>query len=287
LAILADTPHSLQMRVALRSELGLDKPAYMQYLIWLRRLFDGSFGGRSFQTGEIIGQMVTRELSVTFLLAGYTFLLSVFWALPLGVVAGYRPGRPLDRTLRVISLAGLSLPNILAASLILIGLLKIFRWSPPIIYSNIAEDFGSHLQMMIWPAVILSLEYGSHLFRSVRNGIFVTLKKQYISGAKARGASPAHILLRHALPPVTALTLSVAGANFGALIGGALVLEAVFGLPGIGRGLVQAALARDLPVIQSYAVLLVGLYLILNILIDLLLRSIDPRQRFVGAGVSR
>ncbi|MBN1685147.1 MAG: ABC transporter permease, partial [Spirochaetales bacterium] len=279
LMILADTPHSVQMRAALRSELGLDKPAIVQYLIWLARMFDGSFGGRSFETGDEIGSMVGEQLPVTFLLAGYTFVFSVLWALPAGIVAGHRSGRVSDRFLRFFALVGLSIPNILAASMILLGLLKVFRWSPPIIYTPPGEDGAAHFQIMLWPVLILSFEYGSHLLRAARNAVAGVLKSPFIRGAKARGVPPFALLFRHAMPPVLAITISLAGAHFGALIGGALVLEAVFGLPGIGRGLVQAAVARDFPVIQSYVVILVGLYLLLNMAADLLYSSIDPRLR--------
>jgi len=157
--------------------------------------------------------------------------------------------------------------------------LKLFKWSPPIIYAPPGEHIIDHVQMMVWPVLILSFEYGSHLLRVVRNAVVQTLKTGYIRGAKARGVLPVSLLFRHAAPPVAALTLSVAGTHFGALLGGALVLEAVFGLPGVGRGLIQAATARDFPVIQSYAVLLVGLFLLVNLLVDLSHRCIDPRQR--------
>jgi peptide/nickel transport system permease protein len=275
--MLSDTPHSLEMRAALRNELGLDKPAAVQYLTWLRRMFDGSFGGRSFETGDSISSMIGRQLPVTFLLSGYTILISFVWALPFGAWAGSRPGTLGDKAMGVFSLAGLSVPNILAASIVLLGLLKIFKWSPPIIYSSPVEDFSGHLQMMLWPVLILSLEYGSHLLRVVRTGVAETMKKPFILGAKARGTSPRALILRHAAPPITVLTLSVAGTQFGVLIGGALVVEAIFGLPGIGRGLIQAALARDFPVIQSYTVLLVSLYLVVNVCVDLLHGFIDPR----------
>ncbi len=284
LTMLADTPHSLEMRKALRNELGLDKPPTVQYLTWFRRLFDGSFGGRSLETGEIIAVMVERQLPVTFLLAGYTLLLSLLWALPLGALAGYRPGSPADRFLGGFSLVGLSLPNILAASLVLLGLLKVFKWSPPIIYVSPGENLAEHLQMVLAPVLILSLEYGSHLLRIVRKETAATLKKPFIVGAKARGAPPRAIVLRHAAPPITVLTLSVAGTQFGALIGGALVLETIFGLPGIGRALVQAALARDFPVIQSYTILLVASYMIIHVLIDLLHGLIDPRLTHTARG---
>ena len=282
LTMLADTPHSLEMRAALRNELGLDKPAAVQYAIWLGRMFGSSFGGRSLETGEAISSMGGRQLPVTLLLAGYTLVISLLWALPLGAWAGARPDTPGDRVLGIFSLAGLSLPNILAASLVLLGLLKVFKWSPPIIYSSPGEDFSGHFQMMLWPVLILSLEYGSHLLRIVRTGVAETLKKPFILGAKARGTPPRVLILRHAAPPITILTLTVAGTQFGALIGGALVLEAVFGLPGVGRGLVHAALARDFPVIQSYTVLLVALYLVVNTIVDLLHGLIDPRLTFVA-----
>jgi len=287
LSILADTPHSVQMREALRNELGLDKPAYVQYLTWLGRIFDGSFGGRSFETGGQIGELIAAQLPVTLLVSGYSIILSCIWALPTGFIAGYKPGKLRDKFLNVFSLIGLSVPNIFAASIVLVGLLKIFRWSPPIIYSTPNENLAEHLYMAIWPVLILSLEYGSHLLRTVRAAVGETLKTQYIRGAKARGINPVSLLLRHAMPPVASITFSVAAAHFSALIGGAIVLEAVFGLPGVGRGLVQAAIARDFPVIQSYSVLLVGAFLLIQMAVDVLQRFLDPRQRTAETVFSR
>jgi ABC-type dipeptide/oligopeptide/nickel transport system permease component len=277
LSILGDTPHTVEMREALRAELGIDKPLPTQYAAWLRALFDGSFGGRSLETGENISAMAAAQLPVTFLLAGYTLFISILWALPLGAWAGYRPNRAGDKILGAFSLVGLSIPNIFAASILLLGLLRIFRWSPPIIYSPAGDGMTFHLQMMLWPVLILSLDYGSHLFRAVRSALITTLKKQYVLVARARGTPPPTLVLRHAGPPVAVLGISVTASHFGALLGGALVLESIFGLPGIGRGLVSAALARDFPVVQSYAILLVVLHQLVQLLADLINGMIDPR----------
>jgi len=267
------------MRTALRSELGLDKPAHVQYLIWLGRLFDGTFGGRSFESGELIANLVAKQLPTTLLLAAYTIVLSICWALPAGFISSQKPDGLLDRIIRGFSVIGVSLPNILAASFILLGLLRIFKWSPPIIYSTPGESLLEHLGITLWPVLILSFEYGSHVLQVFRTGLIKTLKSPYIRGARARGVSPNSLLFRHAMPPVGVLTLSVAVAHFGSLISGALVLEAIFGIPGVGRGLVQAAIARDYPVIQSYAFLLVALFLVLQIVADITHRFLDPRQR--------
>lgn len=277
LGMLADTPHSLEMRAALKNELGLDRPAVVQYGTWLKKMFDGSFGGRSLSTGEEIASMVAEQLPVTLLLGGYTLVFSLLWALPVGVWSGFREGSAGDRIVGALSLAGLALPNILAASLVLIGLLKVFKWSPPIIYSAPLEDLPGHIQMMLWPGLILSIEYGLNLMRVIRRGIAETLKKPFILGARARGIPPRSILLRHVFPEITVTALAVTGTQFGVLIGGAVVLEAIFGLPGIGRGLVQAAQARDYAVIQSYSSLLVAFYLVINGGVDFLHGLIDPR----------
>lgn len=146
-------------------------------------------------------------------------------------------------------------------------------------YFALTESITEHFHLVVWPVLILSFEYGSHLLRVVRNGVIETFHRQFVLGARARGVPPSSLLLRHTVPPVASLALSVASTHVSVLLGATLVLEAVFGLPGMGRGLVQAAIARDFPVIQSYTFLLVAIFLIIRIGVDLLHGLLDPRQR--------
>ncbi|MBT3272217.1 MAG: ABC transporter permease [Spirochaetales bacterium] len=279
LVILGDTPHTLEVREALREELGLNKPLYVQYASWLGSMFNGSFGGRSLETGETIKSLLANQLPVTLLLTTYTLILSVIISVPLGAVIAGRNSVLLDVPFRIISLGGLALPNVWIGSIILLGLLKIFHWSPPIIYDGLLSDPITHMQMMIWPVLILSFEFGSHLYRITRTSVAETLRADYTAAARARGVGGIRLIFKHALPSAGNSILTVIGLQAGTLLGGTLVLESIFGLPGIGRGLVQAARSRDYTVIQSYAALLVFLFLAINLVTDILYMFLDPRTR--------
>ncbi len=279
LVILGDTQHTLEVREALREELGLNRPLLEQYASWLGRMFDGSFGGPSLETGESIASLLSMQMRVTLLLTAYTVIISTVISIPLGTAAAGHRRHLLNVPVRLITLGGLALPNVWVAAMVLIVLLKLFRWSPPIIYADLLSDPVSHLQMMVWPALILSWEYSSHLIRITRASVAETLKTEYIKAARARGIHGVRLLARHALPASSAPILTTAALQIGTLLGGTLVLESIFGLPGMGRGLVHAALARDYPVIQSYAALLVFLFLSINLLTDVIHMLIDPRVR--------
>ena len=279
LTILADTPHTEEMREALREELGLKAPLPIQYLRWLRDLVNGSFGGASLHSGETLASMIRRQAPVTLLLTMYTMAVSLLLALPLGIYCALKPNKIVNGVLSAVSLAGLSLPNVLIATIVLLVLLYAFRWSPPIIYMPPGADGAEHLQMMIWPVLILAWEQASHLFRLVRTSMGEVLSKEYIKTARGRGIPIPSLVLKHSLGGVAGAILTVIGLQFGVLLGGALVLETIFGLPGIGRGLVDAALARDLPVVQSYAVILVFFFIVANLVTDTIHAAADPRIR--------
>jgi peptide/nickel transport system permease protein len=279
LTILADTPHSVEMREALRDELGLNDPLPQQYARWLWNMLNGTFGGHSMETGEPISEMVRREAPATALISVYTLAVSLAAAFPLGLWAAMKPSRSVSATIRAITLAGLSLPNVLVASLVLLGLLRMFRWSPPIIYSTPGQDLGQHLQMVVWPVLILSWEFGSHLIRILQSTVSEVLQKEFVTAAVARGVPRLSIALRHTLRASGGPVLNVIGLQVGVLLGGTLVLESIFGIPGVGRGLVHAALARDLPVVQSYATIMVTLVLVVNLLVDVAHSAADPRTR--------
>ena len=276
LVIAGDVPVSAETRVALQEEFGLNDPLPVQYGRWLQSMVNGEFGGRSLANREPIGSIIGRQLPVTLLLAGYTLLLSISISVPLGVLAAAWNNRWPDHIIRVATLGGLALPNLLVALLVLLGLLLLFRWSPPIIYTTPWGGPWNHLQMVAWPALILAWEYSSHLVRVTRSSMLEALGQSYITTARSKGL-PGHTILRHALGNALIPTVTMLGLQFGILFSGALILESIFGLPGIGRGLVQAALARDYPVIQSLAMLLVLLSLVVNLVVDLLNALIDPR----------
>ncbi len=276
-AITGDVPVSIEVREALQEELGLNDPLHVQYGRWLWSMVNGEFGGRSFESREPIRSIIGQQLPVTLLLAGYTVLLSIFISVPLGVLSAVWGYRWPDHIIRWATLGGLALPNFWVALLVLLGFLLFFHWSPPIIYSTPWADPWNHIQMIAWPTLILAWEYSSHLVRVTRSSMLEALGQDYITTARSKGFTEHAIVLRHALPNALIPAVTMIGLQFGSLLSGALILETIFGLPGIGRGIVQAALVRDYPVIQSLASLLVLLSLVINLVVDIIFSLIDPR----------
>ncbi len=269
--------HSAEVREALRQELGLNDHLVVQYGRWLWSMVNGEFGGRSLVNGQPIAAIVARQFPVTLLLVTYAVALSVIVSVPLGVLAAWKRNRWQDYLVRLITIPGQALPNFWSALLILLGLVIIFRWSPPIVYTSPWEDILTHFQIIFLPVLLLAWEHSSHIVRVTRAYILEVINKNYILSARAKGLSQRHILLRHALRNALVPIVTILGLQLGWLLSGTLILESIFGLPGLGGGLVQAALVRDYTVIQSLATLLVFIMLSVNLIIDLIYGVIDPR----------
>jgi peptide/nickel transport system permease protein len=223
--------------------------------------------------------MVAQQLPVTLLIALYSVLISTCIAVPLGIVTASSRQRWIDAAARVVSLGGLALPNVWVALLTMLLLLRLFRWSPPVIYSSPLQNLREHLQIVVFPVLLLSWELSSHLLRTVRESVGEALSGAFATAERARGLSERRLIWIHAARHAVVPTVTVIGLQFGTLLGGAVVLETVFGLPGIGRGLVQAAVARDYPYVQSVSLLLVVLFLTVNLMADAFQTLLDPRIR--------
>ncbi len=275
-----ETTHSPEVREALRAELGLDDPLPVQYARWLAAMFDGSFGGDALIDGQSIRSQIARQAPVTALLALYALAITLVVWLPLGVVAGWQRGRWPDHCARLAMLPGLATPSFLLALLALLGLLLLLGWSPPIVYASPFEDPWEHVLMVAIPAALLSWEYGAHVLRVARAAVAETLEQPYVRTAVAKGLPERQVVLGHALRNALLPVLTALGVQFGTLLGGALILESIFGLPGLGRGLVEAALVRDFPVVQSLTTLLVLAVLLVNLALDLAYAWLDPRVSF-------
>ncbi len=262
---------------SLREELGLKDPLAVQYGKWLWSMVNGEFGGRSLVDRESIRSLIARQLPVTVQLALYTMALSIILSVPLGVVAALRQDRWPDYLVRLVTITGQAVPGFWLALLFLLGLLVIFRWSPPVIYSNVWEDPWNHAQIMVWPTLALAWGYGSYLTRVVRASMLEVLRQDYIRTAHGKGLGGWVVFYRHGLRNAMIPIVSVVGLQVGGLLGGAVVLESIFVLPGLGRGIVQAVVARDYPVIQSLATILVVMMLSVNLIVDAVYALLDPR----------
>lgn len=266
-----------ELVAALRAELGLEAPLPVQYGRWLWSMVNGEFGGRSLLTREPLREIVARGLPVTMLLGLYAVVLALVVAVPLGAVAAARRGGAVDLLLRSLGVLGSALPGFWVALLGLLLVVLVLDWSPPLIYAQLWQRPLEHLEMMAIPALVLAWELGGQLLRTTRGELLEHLRQDHVRTAVGKGIGPAAVVLRHALRTAAIPIVTVAGLNLGALLGGAVILEFIFGLPGAGRALVQAVLARDYPVVQSLTLLFVTLLLLLNLLIDLLYAVLDPR----------
>ena len=277
LVILSGAPHTPEVREALRNELGLNDPLPAQYAGWVWNMVNGNLGGVSLETREPISAIINDQLPVTILLTLYSMTVSIIISLPLGVAAAVYQNRWQDKLIRLFSLGGLSLPVVWTALLVIASLLIVFRWSPPVIYTNLREDSINHMQIMIWPVLLLAWEYGSHIVRITRSNMIETLHKDYISAARAKGLHERSVVFRYGLKNSMVPVITLVGLQMGTLLSGAIVLETIFGLPGIGRSLVSAAISRDLPVVQSVVMIIVLFYFLINLAVDVLYSVIDPR----------
>ena len=262
---------------ALREELGLKEPYVIQYSNWIWQMVNGSFGGRSLEDKEEIRDLLARQLPVTLLLTTYALLFSFLVSIPMGVLAASWHNRWPDYVIRFITISGQAIPSLCAALLVILILLVVFDWSPPIEYTNPWTNPWNHFQIMIWPSVVLGWGYSSHLTRVARSSMLDVLTQDYIRTAKGKGLGSNSIIIRHSLRNALIPVFSVAGLQIGAIISGTVILESIFLLPGIGRGIVHAVTVRDYSVIQSLAFVSVFLILSVNLLIDLGYSILNPQ----------
>jgi peptide/nickel transport system permease protein len=260
----------------IREELGLNDPLPIQYGRWIWSMVNGSFGGESLWDGEELRDVIGRRMPVTLQLALYTVLISLL-SIPLGILAALNRDRWPDYIIRVTTIAGHAMPNFWIALVLLLVLVLYFSWTPPLIYDNFWENPGLHMQKMVWPALTLAWGYSSYVTRVVRSNILEVMPQDYIRTARSKGLSSGIVVSRHVLRNALIPVITLAGLQLAALLSGTVILETIFGLPGIGQGIVMGAQTRDYPVVQSLAMLLVFLMLSVNLIVDLVYGLIDPR----------
>lgn len=264
--------------VALRAQMGLDRPIWERYLIWLWNAAQGDLG-RSFRTGETVLAAVVDRLPVSLQLMVMAMGLALLIAIPLAILCAVRSGGPLDRFFTGLAFGKLSVPPFMVAILLIYLFAVELGWLPATGWVPFAEDPVANLRSFILPALTLAIAEWPVLMRVLRSDMIATLQEDYIAMAKAKGLKPARILLVHALKPSSLTLVTVAGINIGRLIGGALIVETIFALPGIGRLLVGAIYARDFIILQGVVLFVAVGFVVVNFVVDLLYAVLDPRIR--------
>jgi peptide/nickel transport system permease protein len=269
------TPENL---AALRRDMGLDQPVWWRYFGWLGNALQGDLG-RSFRTGQTVLQAVAERLPVSLELMLLAQIGALAIGVPLAIACAVRSGSAFDRSMTGSAFAMLSVPTFLSAILLIYLFAVELGWLPATGYIPFAEDPLANLRFMVLPALTLALAEWPGIMRILRSDMIATLQEDYIAMARAKGLKASRILFVHALKPSSLTLITITGINIGRLIGGALIVETIFALPGIGRLLVSAILTRDLIILQG-VVLLVGCgFVIVNFIVDMLYAILDPRIR--------
>jgi peptide/nickel transport system permease protein len=263
---------------ALRQDMGLDQPIWWRYLGWLGHVLEGDFG-RSFRTGQTVLQAVAERLPVSFELMLLAELAALAIGIPLAIACAVRAGSAFDRFMTGSAFGMLSVPAFLAAILLIYLFAVDLRWLPATGYIPFSEDPLGNLRCFVLPALTLALGEWPVLMRVLRSDMISTLQEDYIAMARAKGLKPSRILLVHALKPSSLTLVTVTGINIGRLMGGTVIVESVFALPGIGRLLLGAIYTRDLIILQGVVLCVACGYVLMNFIVDMLYAVLDPRIR--------
>lgn len=277
--IIAGDMASPSQVASIRSALGLDQPLHTQFFIWIGNMLQGDFGTSLISQTSVLS-MITQRLEPTISLALAAIVFTVLIAVPLGMVAAWRQGSWIDNLVMSVSVVGFSVP-VFVIGYILIQVFAIeLGWLPVQGYRSLDNGFGEFASRLVLPALTLSSVYIALIARMTRASMLEVLKEDYIRTARAKGLGERLVLFRHALRNAGVPILTVIGTGFALMVSGVVVTESVFNIPGLGRLIIDAVLARDYPVIQAIILLTAGLYVLINLLIDLSYAITDPRIRY-------
>ncbi len=264
----------------IRHDLGLDQNVFVRFGNWTKDFASGDFGNYYSVTGSRpVWDQLKPALPVSMFMMVYAMIITLVIAIPLGVLSAYKAGSVLDRVINALAFGAISLPNF-AFGLILIYWVGVKgRWLPVGGYVSPSENLGEHFRSLALPSISLAAGQVASYMRLLRSDMIQTLQEDFILMAKAKGMSARRILWMHALKPSSLTLLTVAGLNIGALIGGAVVLEIVFTLPGMGRLIVEAISAKQYVALQSSVALIAFFYVGVNLIVDVFYQIVDPRVR--------
>ena len=263
----------------LRHELGTDRPIPVQYVDWISHAVVGDFGDSFWFNAPVMTELQKR-IPRTLELAVLAIVLAIVFSIPLGVLSAIRPDGWLDYSARFFTLVGVSIPNFLFAILLILFLVSMFGWLPPLGYADLWVDPLTNLKQMAFPALSLALYDMAFIARVTRSSMMEILREDYMRTARAKGLSEKTVLIRHGLKNAALPILTMTGWQFGRLFEGAVIIETIFLMPGMGRILIEAVFQFDFPMIQAVIVIIGTGILTINLCVDLLYGFLDPRIRY-------
>ena len=264
------------VRQAMMEELGLDKPVIVRYGIWMANLVQGDLG-RSYETQQVVTQALAQRIPVSFQLVIMAQTIAILLAIPLGMLCAYRHGRPVDRWISAIAFGILAIPVFVVAVSMTFLFAVTLQWLPASGFVPFSRSFWGNLESMLLPAIAIGTAEVPILLRVLRSDMISVLQEDYISLAKAKGMSTASILFTHALRPSSFTLVTIIGLQIGNLITGSVILDTIFGLPGVGKLLIEAIDARDEIMVQGIVTFIALIYVVVNFTVDMTYAVIDPR----------
>ena len=263
----------------LRKRLGLDKPIPVQYLDWAWGMVRLDMGN-SYVLDVPISREIKRQFPVSLELGIFTIIVTWLIAVPIGILAAVKQDSFADYILRGIAILGLAMPSFFVGLLVILFLSVLFNWIPPLGFAHPWEDPTVSFQQLFFPAVALGFSINGTLLRMTRTQLLEVLRDDYVRTARAKGLSERVVIMRHAVRNALLPVVTIAGAQMGLIFSGTIVIENIFNIPGIGRGVLNATFNRDLPMVQAYLTYFVLVALTANLIVDLTYAWLDPRIRF-------
>lgn len=262
---------------ALNEQLGLNRPIPVQYLSWMWDVV--RFDGDSLSSRRPIFSEVTQRLPVTLQLGVMASVISLAIAIPLGTIAAVKRGTWLDYAARIFALGGLSIPNFWVGMLIILALVTYLGWTPAVTYVGLLDDPWTNIQQLIFPALALGYQQAGLVSRLIRSSLLEVMNEDYVRTARSKGLNERTIILRHALRNSLLPVITVVGVGLAGIVGGTVIIETVFTLPGLGRLLRDAINQRDYPVVQTLVFMFAIVFAMMSLIVDLAYSVLDPRIR--------
>ena len=263
----------------IREKLGLNLPLWQQFGIWIGNILQGNFG-ESFFFKKTVAELIAQRIEPTLALGICTIAFAIVVAVPIGVMAAYKQGSLFDRCVMGFAVIGFSVPGFVIGYCLIYVFAIELGWLPVQGYTRIGVNFWAFLERMVLPSITLSVGFIALISRITRASVLEVLNEDYIRTARAKGLSNRIVLMRHALRNAAVPIMTVVGIGIAIVLGGAVVTESVFGLPGLGRLTVEAVLSRDFPTIQTVILMFSVVYVLVNLLIDISYTFFDPRIRY-------
>ncbi len=273
-----DANRTPELIAQIRADLNLDDPFFVRYFDWLGDFVTGDLG-KSYITGQQVSDIIADRLPITLQLAVMSIGMALIIAIPLGILGAYKQGRWADTTSSGFVQIAESIPNFIFGILLIQIFAVKLQWLPASNWNRLSDGVVDNLKTAILPASVLALAQLAVFSRLVRSDMIATLQENYVLTARSKGMSDKYILFRHALRPSSLSLMTIVGISFGALLGGTVIIESLFAVPGLGFRLINAINSRDILVIQGLTVFIAVAYVVINTVVDLLYSALDPRIR--------